>query len=125
MEFDQLIPYINASPRLPLIIGQQEGWIPTIIFLERYHKSSTPRMIDCRCFSNILFVFRFTFEFDKFKFIVIPEYMQRAIEPLSDTDLGTRRWQGDIGCEQLYEAGVECNSPIIIHVSGFFEAEDV
>jgi hypothetical protein len=23
MEFDQLIPYINASPRLPLIIGQQ------------------------------------------------------------------------------------------------------
>ena len=24
MENDQLIPYINASPRLPLIIGQQD-----------------------------------------------------------------------------------------------------
>jgi len=26
MENDQLKPYINASPRLPLIIGQQGSW---------------------------------------------------------------------------------------------------
>lgn len=59
------------------------------------------------------------------EFVFVPEEVERAVEPSSEDDLGTRRGQGGIRTQKLNEASVERDGPVVVNLPSFLEAEDV
>ena len=64
-------------------------------------------------------------ELSKSKFELVPEDMERSIEPASDRDRVSRRRHRSSGGEQLDVLSIQRDGIIVIDVASGFKAEDV
>lgn len=55
----------------------------------------------------------------------VPEDVEGAIEPPSEDDMVTGRWQWSLRGMELDVVGIECDGVIVVDIAGCFKTEDV